>query len=144
VTDHDQQGVSTRVDHVFGALSQMTDADLMTMSGAWTGEDAALRELAWTKVRATAKRDPRSKVLVESRDRLARWVNDVGITWAGAYERSIVVPVGVDQGNLRRNPVPPILDAVVATLFDDALTDEERDVLLEPLRRVTEPRPNDE
>jgi hypothetical protein len=83
-------------------------------------------------------------VLDESRDRLARWVNDVGITWAGAYERSIVVPAGVDQGNLRRNAVPPILDAVVATLFDDVLTDEERDVLLEPLRCVTEPQPSDD
>ena len=122
----------------------MTDADLMTMSGAWTGEDAALRELAWTKVRAAGRRDPRAKVLNESRDRLARWVNDVGITWAGAYERSIVVPAGVDQGNLRRNAVPPILDAVVATLFDDVLTDEERDVLLEPLRRVTEPHLSDD
>lgn len=136
--------MATRVDHVFGALAQMTDADLMTMSGAWTGEDAGLRELAWTKVRAAGRRDARAKVLDESRDRLARWVNDVGITWAGAYERSIVVPAGVDQGNLRRNAVPPILDAVVATLFDDVLTDEERDVLLEPLRCVTEPQPSDD
>jgi hypothetical protein len=78
-------------------------------------------------------------MLETSRDRLARWVNDLGITWAGAYERSIVVPSGVDQGNLRRNAVPAILDAIVATLAEDLLTTEEREALLEPLRHVTEP-----
>ena len=68
-------------------------------------------------------------------------MNDLGITWAGAYNRSIVVPNGADQGNLRRNAVPAILDAMIATLFADLLTDDEREELLEPLRRVTEPQP---
>jgi hypothetical protein len=129
-----------RVDRVFTALGKMSDSELLAMSGVWTGGDAALRETAWAKVRATLKRDGRAKVLEESRERVARWVNDTGITWAGAYNRSIVVPSGVDQGNLRKNAVPAALDAIVAMLFDDVLDDEERDELLEPLRRVTEPR----
>jgi hypothetical protein len=128
-----------RVDRVFAAIDKFGDTDLLAMSGAWTGGDAQLREDAWTKVRAAVRHDPREKVLDESRDRLARWVNDLGITWVGAYNRSVVVPSGVDQGNLRRNAVPAVLDAIVAMLFDDLLDDEERDELLEPLRRVTEP-----
>ena len=85
---------------------------------------------AWTKVRAGCATIRARKLLDESRDRLASWVNDLGITWAGAYNRSIVVPVGVDQGNLRSNAVPAVLDAIVAMLFDDVLDDDERDELL--------------
>lgn len=119
----------------------MSEADLMVMSSAWTGGDKDARERAWSKVRATSTKDQRSKELKESRDRLAQWVNDLGITWVGAYERSILVPQGVDQGNLRRNAVPAILDAVVAVLFETELTEEERDELLEPMRRATDPEP---
>jgi hypothetical protein len=121
----------------------MTDTDLISLRGLWTGGDAALREEAWNKARAVEPGDPREKILDQCRDRLATWVNDTGITWAGAYNRSVVVPSGVDQGNLRMNAVPPILDAIVATLFDDVLDEDERNELLEPLRGVTEPDPAD-
>jgi hypothetical protein len=127
------------VDGVFAAIDRMSDADLVAMRGFWTGGDAKLREGAWTKARAATKDDPRAALLAESRDRLASWVNDLGITWAGAYNRSVVVPVGVDQGNLRRNAVPAVLDAILAMIFDELLDEEERDELLEPMRRVTEP-----
>ncbi len=136
----DELGTSdARVDRLFGELARLGDSDLVAMSGVWTGGDAQLREDAWTKVRSVSGSDPRAELLEDSRDRLARWVNDLGITWAGAYNRSIVVPVGVDQGNLRRNAVPAVLDAIVAMLFSDLLDDDERDELLEPVRRVTEP-----
>lgn len=130
-----------RIDSIFVALGRMSDADLIAVRGAWMGGDADVREGAWTKARAAARRDPRSRMLDQGRDRLASWVNDVGITWAGAYNRSVVVPAGMDQGNLRMNAVPAVLDAMVAVIFDDELTDDERDALLEPLRRVTEPPP---
>ena len=128
-----------RIEQIFRSLTRMSDADLVALRGIWTGGDAALREDAWTKVRASGHDNPRAKTLDECRDRLATWVNDTGITWAGAYNRSVVVPSGVDQGNLRMNAVPPIVDAIVAELFQDVLDDDERDELLEPLRRVTEP-----
>lgn len=47
-----------------------------------------------------------------------------------------------ESGSLRKNAVPAALDAIVAMLFDDVLDDDEREELLEPLRRVTQP-PND-
>ena len=128
-----------QLDSLFAVLDDMGDADLIAMSGVWTGGDAALREQAWAKVRAVPRTDPRAKALEESRDRLAQWVNDLGITWAGAFNRSIVVPAGVDQGNLRSNAVPAVLDAIVATLFTDLLDDDEREELLAPYRHVTEP-----
>lgn len=137
----ENSAAEARVDKLFGVLLTMTDTDLVAMSGYWTGGDAEIRKRAWTKVRAVPKDDARAKELEESRDRLAQWVNDQGISWFGAYERSIVVPSGADQGNLRRNAVPAILDAVVVTLFDRMLDDDERDELLEPYRRVTEPEP---
>jgi hypothetical protein len=128
-----------RVDGVFAALDKMTNGDLMTLSGAWTGGDADLRKDAWTRVKEMPKKDASAALLDQSRDRVARWVNDLGITWAGAYDRSIVVPAGADQGNLRRNVVPAILDALAAEIFTDLLTDDERDELLAPLRAVTDP-----
>ena len=132
MTDH-------RVDDLFSALERLTDSDLVALSGVWMGGDAELRRQAWSKIGSTPRDDDRAKQLEHSRDRLAGWVNDLGITWAGAYERSIVVPTGADQGNLRRNAVPAILDAVAATLFDDLLAPDEREELLEPMRHVTEP-----
>jgi hypothetical protein len=122
----------------------MSENDLILMSSAWTGGDKDARESAWSKVRETSTKDARSEELKESRDRLAQWVNDLGITWVGAYERSILVPQGIDQGNLRRNAVPAILDAIVAVLFESELTEDERDELLEPMRRVTDPETEDE
>jgi hypothetical protein len=126
------------VDRIFEALDKLNDPDLVALSGVWMGGDADLRRQAWAKISAVPRDDDRAMALAHSRDRLAGWVNDLGITWAGAYERSIVVPQGADQGNLRRNAVPAILDAVAATLFADLLRAEEREELLEPFRHVTE------
>ena len=135
--------LTARVDRIFAAVNTLGDSDLLAMRGVWIGGVAELRQKAWTKVRATSLDDPRAKLLEQSRDRLATWVNDLGITWAGAFNRSIVVPMGADQGNLRSNAVPAVLDAIVATIFEDVLDEDERDELLEPLRRVTEPEPGD-
>ncbi len=132
------------VDRVFASLDRMDDFDLVALGGVWMGLDAEVRGQAWSKVRSVPRDDTRAKSLEQGRDRLAGWVNDLGITWAGAYERSIVVPAGVDQGNLRRNAVPAILDAIVAVLFEDVLTAEEREVLVEPLRHVTEEKVADD
>jgi hypothetical protein len=140
----ERDATQVRVDQVFGAVIKMTDSDLMAMIGFWTGGDADVRQRAWTKVRAVPKDDPRAKELEQSRDRVAQWVNDLGVSWYGAYERSIVVPSGADQGNLRRNAVPPILDAIVEAIFQRSLDEDERDELLEPLRRVMEPEPVDD
>ena len=129
---------SDRIEEIFRALEQMSDADLVSMRGIWTGGDAALREDAWTKVRASRHDNARAGMLDECRDRLATWVNDTGITWAGAFNKSVVVPGGVDQGNLRMNAVPPVLDALVAVLFAEILDSDERDELIEPFRSVTE------
>ena len=129
------------LDEVFATLEKLNDPDLVALSGVWTGGDAEIRGQAWSKVRSVPRDDPRAHSLEQARDRLASWVNDLGLTWAGAYERSIVVPQGADQGNLRRNAVPSILDAVAVTLFADLLTADERDELLAPLRHVTDPEP---
>ena len=126
------------VDGVFLALSKLVDADLIALSGVWMAGDAEVRKEAWSRVGAVPGDDRRAQSLARGRDRLASWVNDLGITWAGAYERSIVVPSGADQGNLRRNAVPAILDAMAGILFEELITPEERDELLEPLRHVTE------
>jgi hypothetical protein len=127
----------TDIDRVFAVLDRSSETDLIELSSLWTGGDADVRKAAWSKVTAIAQTDSRQQQLKEARDRLASWVNDLGITWAGAYDRSIVVPMGVDQGNLRRNAVPPILDAIAAILFADALDEDERDELSAPFESVT-------
>ena len=134
-----QPDASDGIDGIFATLEKLNDADLVALGGVWMGGDADLRQEAWSKIRAVPRDDDRSRQLERARDRLATWVNDLGITWAGAYERSIVVPMGVDQGNLRRNAVPAILDAIAATICADLLTADERAELLEPLRHLAEP-----
>jgi hypothetical protein len=126
------------IDQLFATLETLTEADLVALSGVWMGGDADLRREAWAQVGSVARDDPRAQALERARDRLASWVNDLGITWAGAYEKSIVVPTGADQGNLRRNAVPAILDGIAATLFDELLTTDQQDELLAPWRHVTD------
>jgi len=129
------------VDRVFVALGRMNELDLVAMNAAWASGDTELRERAWSKVQAKLRRDPRSRILGEARDRLSTWVSQSYITWrAGANTTQVFVRGGMDQADLRRGAELPVLDAVAAMLVDEVLDDDEREMLLEPLRLVTQPK----
>lgn len=130
-----------RVDRVFVALGRMSEPDLVGMRAAWEGGDASTREQAWSKVRATERRDPRARILANARNRLSSWASEAYISWQGGSTGSVIVPGLIDEAELRRGAQPPALDAIAAVLFDDVLDDDEREELLEPIRRVTEPEP---
>jgi len=138
MTTTDRDSAAARVDRVFLALGKMRDVDLVALRAQWEGGDVATRERAWSKVHAKLRRDPRSRDFGEARDRLTTWATGSGVSWGGAFTRLPMIPGGLDERLLRRNAVPPLLDAIAAMLLDDLLDDDERETLLLPLRSVTE------
>lgn len=138
MTATDRDSAEARVDRVFLALGRMGEGDLIELRAQWEGGDVATRERAWSKVHAMLRHDPRSRDLDEARDRLATWATGSGISWGGAFTRLPMIPGGLDVTVMRRDAVPPLVDAIAAMLMEDALNDDERETLLMPLRSVTE------
>jgi hypothetical protein len=136
---HEADEFEARVDRVFVALGRMSHADLMAMRAAWDTGNQDLREVAWSKVGATLRRDPRAPLMESARARLSTWASEAYNGMRGGAQHGVVVPGGMDEAELRRSIEPPALDAIAAMLLDDVFSDEERDELLEPIRRASRP-----
>ena len=112
-------------------LPHLEGADLMAMSAAYQNADLDERNAA----RALAATAAKNHRLGEELNRLQSSI----IQWAGSdiSRSSAITLAGVrpDQvlGDLRMQAVPPLLDAATALLLKDALSDDHRALLLEPL-----------
>ena len=112
-------------------LPYLEAADLMAVSAAYRGGDAAARDATRERAAAAA----RSRGLLDELGRLQGSI----IQWAGsdmsqsaAYTIAGVRP---DQmlGDVRVQAVPALLDAATALLLKDALSADDRALLLEPI-----------
>jgi hypothetical protein len=112
-------------------MPNLSAEDLMAISAAYQQADAGPRDA----VRRAASEAAGQRRL---RDDLGRLQSSI-IQWAGSdVSRSgafTFADVHPDQmlGDLRVEAVPPLLDAATALLLKDALTPEQRAILLEPL-----------
>ncbi len=112
-------------------LPYLETADLMAVSAAYRGGDAEARDAA----RARAATAARARGLMDELGRLQGSI----IQWAGtdisqsaAYTFAGVRPDRV-LGDVRVDAVPSLLDAATALLLMDALSGEDRALLLEPI-----------
>ena len=131
-----EPAIQERVDRLFDRFERMTDAEFMLLRTVWDGEDATVRQDAWTIVKATVRLRRREKFLDVARDRIAAWVNNYSAPLAQGE-----VPVGyslsgMDANSIRRAAIPPMLDAIAAVVAADGLGQHDETVLLEPLRAV--------
>ena len=124
--------IQKRVDQLFDRFGRMPDAELIMLRSVWETEDATAREEAWTMVKAALRTTKRDRMLDDARDRIAAWVNNYPPrgTFPDATDQMSLS--GMDQASIRKQALPPMLDAVAATIADDGLDQDQRWVLLKP------------
>jgi hypothetical protein len=134
--DADEGGASSEprelgLQEFLDMLPYLETADLMAVSAAYRGGDADARDAA----RGRAATAARARGLMDELSRLQGSI----IQWAGtdisqsaAYTFAGVRPDRV-LGDVRVDAVPSLLDAATALLLTDALSADDRALLLEPV-----------
>jgi hypothetical protein len=123
-----------RLDQLFDRIARMPDSELLIIRAVWEDGDADVRQQAWKSVRRIATARDREGLLAESQGRLAAWVNNYLTATAAEYGNFLISSgTGMDAGSVRRQALPPLLDAVAATIAAEGLSPEERDTLMAPV-----------
>jgi hypothetical protein len=128
--------IQERVDRLFDRFERMTDAEFLIMRSAWDEQDQRAREDAWTMVKVALRTTKRDALLDDARHRIASWVNNYGYRLAFPDTQGQASLSGMDQGSVRKQAFPPMLDAIAATIVADGLDQDERHVLLKPYQAV--------
>jgi len=128
--------VQTRLDQVFDRVERMTDSELVMLRAIWDAQNPDVRENAWAAVKATLRTRKRQGLLDDSRARLTAWINNYPTGTLGEYGYYLVSGSGMAPGAVRQQALPPLLDAIAATIAADGLTAEDETVLLEPLLNI--------
>jgi hypothetical protein len=128
--------VQERVDQLFDRFEHMSDAEFMMLRSAWEGEDPRAREGAWTMVKVALRASKRDKMLDEARNRIASWVNNYPPRGTFPDATGQMSMSGLDQASVRKAAIPPMLDAVAATIADNGLNQDDRWVLLKPIEAL--------
>ena len=112
-------------------LPNLDAADLMAISAAYQQADADPRLAARAAASIVAKQRDLGNELSRLQGSIIQWAgSDISRSSAFTLEALATNPM---LGDLRIEAVPPLLDAATALLLNDALADEERAILLEPL-----------
>ncbi|MEP7378445.1 MAG: hypothetical protein ABI725_02685 [Chloroflexota bacterium] len=130
------QAIQERVDQLFDRFERMPDAELIMLRSVWETEDPTAREEAWTMVKAALRTNRRDKLLDDARNRIASWVNNYPPRGTFPDATGQMSLSGLDQASVRKAAIPPMLDAVAATIADDSLSQDERWVLLKPIEAL--------
>jgi hypothetical protein len=122
-----------RVDQLFDRFERMTDAEFMLLRSVWEEQDPSPREQAWSTVKATLRARRTQGLLDQARNRVAAWLNNYPAQLAMGDVPVMITGSGMDPGSIRKAALPPMLDAIAATIASDGLSASEQTVLLEPL-----------
>jgi hypothetical protein len=125
------------LDPLFDQIARLTDSELMVLRSAWAEGDETARAAAWRSVKRILRERHREAMLDDARARLSAWVNNYLAATAVEYGNFLINPgSGMDAATVRREALPPLLDAVAATLAADELSDADQATLLEPLHSI--------
>ena len=130
--------IQERVDRLFDRFERMTDAEFMLLRSAWEEQDPAARQGAWEWVKATVKERGRESLLNDARDRIASWVDNYSTPMAMGDVPMSFAGSGMDPGSIRRAAIPPMLDAIAATVAADGLDQDARWELLKPYESINQ------
>jgi hypothetical protein len=112
-------------------LPHLEAADLLAMSAAYQRADTSERDAARAAASAAAKDRKLGDDLARLQGSIIQWAgSDLSRTSAFTLEGLRTNPM---LGDIRVQAVPPLLDAATALLLKDALSDEDRAALIEPL-----------
>jgi hypothetical protein len=116
-------------------LQGLSDTELMLLRSYWEHGDGAARQLAWKSAKSAISAAGRDDILDDARARVATWLNNYDSAyWVG--QGSIGGGEGMQPGTVRQAAVPPLLDAIVAAVAGDLISETEFDVLSAPMIRL--------
>lgn len=125
--------IQERVDRLFDRFERMTDAEFALLRTVWEEQDPTARQEAWATVKVTLNQRHREPLLNDARNRIASWVNNYSAQMAVGDVQSSFMASGMDPNAIRRAAIPPMLDAIAATVAADGLSPEAQTALLEPI-----------
>ena len=128
--------IQARVDRLFDRFERMPDAELLMLRSVWEGEDATAREEAWTMVKVALRTHRRDRMLKDARDRIAACVNNYPPRGTFPDATGQMSLSGMDQASVRKAAIPPMLDAIAATIAGDDLSPDDRWALLKPVEAL--------
>jgi len=134
VRDHIERGL----ERVFTAAARLNNPELTMLYAIWATGDAQRRDLLWAVGKARIRRTKRGGLMAAARSQLAEWTNAGQISVAAGSAVGIDLQHGGDTGTIRRQAMPALLDAALAVVAADGLSDCDRAFLMQPLRSVTE------
>jgi hypothetical protein len=112
-------------------LPHLETADLMAMSAAYDQADEAARNTARAAASAAARQRRLMDQLGELQGSIIQWAGS-SISQSGVMTLEAVFQTDQMLGDVRRQAMPPLLDAATALLLGDALEPGAREALLEP------------
>ena len=125
--------IQERVDRLFDRFERMTDAEFALLRSVWEEQDGSAREAAWKTVKATLRTRHGDSMLNDARDRIAAWVNNYPAAMVIGDVPASFQGSGMDFGSIRKAAIPPMLDAIAATIASDRLSAAELTLLMEPI-----------
>lgn len=128
--------IQEQVDRLFDRFERMTDAEFMLLRTVWDQQDATARQEAWTMVKVALRGHRREKMLDSARDRIAAWVNNYSAPIAWGDVQATLIGSGMDPASIRKAAIPPMLDAIAATITQDELSQDDRWVMTKPLEAL--------
>jgi hypothetical protein len=112
-------------------LPHLEASELMAISAAYQQADSGTRDAVRIAASAAAKQRGLSGELARLQGSIIQWAgSDLSRSSAFTLEGLRTNPM---LGDIRVQAVPPLLDAATALLLKDALSDEDRAALIEPL-----------
>ena len=133
---HTRQQIERQFDALFDRVMAMNDTDLRLLRSAWDTADSGARIAAWRKVRAVIEASSRDDLMADARATLARWADQLS---AAPFEFGPFMtkpPTGMEPTGVRREAIPPVMDALAAVVAADGLDPEERELLMGPVDSV--------
>jgi hypothetical protein len=110
----------------------------MLLRTVWEEQDRTAREEVWTMVKVAIRKHRRQDLLDSARDRLASWVNNYPAPMIIGDVQAMFTGSGMDPGSIRKAAIPPMLDAIAATIAADELSPPDQTLLLEPLAALAQ------
>lgn len=136
-SDPSRAAIEQRFDELFSLVLRLGDADLRLIRAEWDAGDPAERGSAWNKVRDTVKKQHREDLMADARDTIARWADSLS---AAQFEFGPFMTKpsgGMESPNVRREAIPPVMDAIASVVAADGLDPSEREMLSGPVGSIT-------
>jgi hypothetical protein len=137
VNPPDRDRIEDALGRLFDGIFRLSDPELRMIRTIWESEDKDARQKAFQTARAVIDQRHRRYLLDEAQSTIRQWMGSYLTATTGEYGAFLTgARAGMDIGEVRRDLVPPLIDAVVAIIAADGLPADERELLLEPVTHV--------